>query len=141
MRFFESKATIEAGPDAVWAVLKDAANWSSWNSGVEGVEGDVAEGKSIKIMSHAAPGRTFPVKVTTVDPPRRLVFRGGMPLGLFRGERTYTLTPAGTGSTLFHMREEYTGPLLGMIWRSMPDLGPSFKQFANGLKQRVESGA
>jgi len=25
-----------------------------------------------------------------------------------------------------------------MIWRSMPDLGPSFRQFANGLKQRAE---
>jgi hypothetical protein len=25
-----------------------------------------------------------------------------------------------------------------MIWRSMPDLGPSFRQFANGLKERAE---
>jgi hypothetical protein len=41
---------------------------------------------------------------------------------------------------VFHMREEYTGPLLGLIWRSMPDLGPSFDRFANGLKRRVESG-
>jgi hypothetical protein len=38
------------------------------------------------------------------------------------------------------MREEYTGPLVRLIWRSMPDLGPSFRQFADGLKQRVESG-
>jgi hypothetical protein len=35
--------------------------------------------------------------------------------------------------------EGYTGPLLPLIWRSMPDLGPSFRQFANGLKQRAES--
>jgi hypothetical protein len=27
---------------------------------------------------------------------------------------------------------------LGPIWRSMPDLGPSFRQFATGLKQRAE---
>lgn len=26
-----------------------------------------------------------------------------------------------------------------LIWRSMPDLGPSFQRFATGLKQRVES--
>jgi hypothetical protein len=32
------------------------------------------------------------------------------------------------------------GPLLRFIWRSMPDLGPSFVQFAEGLKHRVESG-
>ncbi len=35
------------------------------------------------------------------------------------------------------MREEYTGPLLPLIWRSMPDLGPSFEQFASGLKARA----
>jgi hypothetical protein len=28
-----------------------------------------------------------------------------------------------------------------MIWRSMPDLGPSFEKFAVGLKNRAESGA
>ena len=27
----------------------------------------------------------------------------------------------------FTMREEYSGPLLPLIWRSMPDLGPSFR--------------
>gem|GEM_PF-4677703 len=61
-----------------------------------------------------------------------------MPLGLFTGVRTFTLEPAGT-ATRVHVREEYTGPMLPLIWRSMPDLGPSFRQFANGLKQRAES--
>jgi len=65
---------------------------------------------------------------------------GGMPLGLFKGKRMFTLSPQGNGTTKFNMREEYTGPLLPMLWRSIPDLGPSFNQFANGLKQRVESG-
>jgi hypothetical protein len=47
--------------------------------------------------------------------------------------------PPGTdGTTRFTMREEYTGPLLPLIWRSMPDLGPSFRQFASGLTKRAE---
>lgn len=61
-----------------------------------------------------------------------------MPLGLFVGERTYTLSPEGSG-TRFTMREEYTGPLAGMIFKSIPDLGPSFRRFAEGLGQRVTS--
>ena len=36
------------------------------------------------------------------------------------------------------MREEYTGPLLGLIGRSIPDLQPSFDQFARGLAARVQ---
>jgi hypothetical protein len=59
-------------------------------------------------------------------------------MGLFKGVRTFTLTPQGDGVTRFSMREEYTGPLLPLIWRSMPDLGPSFQRFANGLKRRAE---
>jgi hypothetical protein len=64
-----------------------------------------------------------------------------MPLGLFKGVRTFALVPDGNGSTRFTVREEYTGPLLRMIWRSMPDLGPSFSRFADGLKARAERGA
>ncbi len=139
MRFYEASATIAATPDAVWAVLVDGANWSSWDSGVDAVEGRIAPGEKITIRSQAAPGRAFPVRVTSFEPPAQLTFSGGMPLGLFRGVRTYTLSPD-SGRTSFHLREEYTGPMLPLIWRSMPDLGPSFEKFARGLKQRVESG-
>jgi hypothetical protein len=37
------------------------------------------------------------------------------------------------------MREEYSGPMLPLIWRSMPDLQPSFDKFAAGLKARAEA--
>ncbi len=73
----------------------------------------------------------------TLTEPERMVFRGGMPLGLFAGQRTYTLQREGT-ATRFTMREQYTGPLAGLIFRSIPDLGPSFRQFADGLKLRAE---
>ena len=101
------------------------------------VEGRIAPGETIKVVSEANPGRTFPVKVTEFIPDRRMVWSGGMPLGLFKGVRTFTLSPQGD-TTRFTMREEYTGPMLGLIWRSMPDLGPSFEKFAAGLKAEAE---
>ena len=141
MRYYESVADIAAPPEAVWAALTDAADWPSWDSGVTEVTGRIQRGEKVTIRSEAAPGRAFPVTVTAFEPARRLEFTGGMPLGLFRGVRTYALAPSGGGGTAFRMREEYTGPLLGLIWRSMPDLQPSFDRFAAGLKRRVESGA
>ena len=69
-----------------------------------------------------------------------MLWSGGTPLGPFKGLRTFTLTPEG-GATRFTMREQYTGPLLPLIWRSMPDLEPSFERFANGLKALAERGA
>jgi uncharacterized protein YndB with AHSA1/START domain len=140
MRFYQSESSISAQPEAVWSVLVNAASWTSWDSGVEGVDGTIAPGNRITIRSAAAPGRSFPVSVTTFDAPHTLVLTGGMPLGLFRGVRTYTLTPQ-PGGTRFRMREEYTGAMLPMIWRSMPDLQPSFDRFAAGIAARAESEA
>jgi hypothetical protein len=139
VRFYEATSEIEAPPEAIWAVLVDGAGYPTWDSGVERVEGRIAEGETITVRSKAAPGRAFPVTVSDVQANRSMRWSGGMPLGLFRGVRTFTLTPTGGETTRFDVREEYTGPLLGMMWRSMPDLGPSFRQFADGLKARVEA--
>jgi hypothetical protein len=139
MKSYEASTTIEAPPERVWEVVADAAAYPSWDSGVKQVEGTVAPGAKLKVESEASPGRAFPVKVTALEAPRRMEWTGGMPLGLFKGVRVFTLEPAGQ-ATRFHMREEYTGPMLPLIWRSMPDLQPSFDQFARGLKARVEGG-
>jgi hypothetical protein len=138
MRSYEASTTIAAEPARVWEVLTDVPSWTSWDSGVKSVEGEAQLGATMKIEPEANPGRAFPVKVAELDPERRLVLRGGMPLGLFKGVRTYTLAPDGATATRFVMREEYTGPLAPLITRSIPDLQPSFDQFAAGLKERSE---
>jgi hypothetical protein len=65
---------------------------------------------------------------------------GQMPLGLFLGVWTFEVSPDGHGGTAFHVREQYHGPLLGLIWRSMPDLRPSSGRFAQGIKGRAGTG-
>jgi hypothetical protein len=137
MKSYDAEATIAAPPEAVWAILTDAPAYAEWDSGVERVEGRIAPGEKIKVVSEANPGRAFPVKVTAFEPARAMTWSGGMPLGLFKGVRTFSLARDGT-ATRFSMREEYRGPMLPLIWRSMPDLGPSFAQFARGLKARAE---
>lgn len=59
-------------------------------------------------------------------------------MGSVPGVRTYQLEPAGAG-TAFSMTEEFSGPLSGLIVRSIPDLTESFRQFADGLKAAAES--
>ncbi|HEU4911799.1 MAG TPA: SRPBCC domain-containing protein [Actinomycetes bacterium] len=141
MRFYESSASIAAGPEQIWAILVDAPHYADWENGVIRVEGTIAPGEKIKVVSSANPKRAFPVTVTEYEPGRRMAWSGGMPLGLFRGIRTFTLAPEANGTTRFHVREEYTGPMLALIWKSMPDLQPSFDAFASGLKRRAEQTA
>ena len=132
MKSYEASATIDATPDEIWSVLTDGASYTSWDSAVTRLEGTIAPAEKLKVYSEANPTRGFPVKVTAFEPSSRMEWTGGMPLGLFKGVRTFTLTPAPNGSTTFRVREEYTGPMLSLIWRSMPDLQPSFDKFAPG---------
>src|SRR5215212_3016085 len=138
MKFYEASSTIQASPAAIWKVLTDGPGLSTWDSGVESVAGQIALGEKITVRSKSSPGRAFPVTVAEFVPGQRMVWSGGMPLGLFKGERTFTLKAEGGAATRFSMREEFTGPLLPLIWKSMPNLGPTFEQFAVDLKKRAE---
>jgi hypothetical protein len=139
MRGFESSSVIEADPAAVWAVLTDGAGWTTWDSAVARFDGTIAPGAKVTVYPEVNPNRGFPVRVVEFVPEERMTWRGGMPLGLFTGTRTYTLTSQPGGAVRFDMREEYTGALAGLIFRSVPDLRPPFERFAAGLKRRVES--
>ena len=141
LKAYEASAVIEAPADRVWSILADGSHYPDWDSGVIRLEGRIAPGERLKVTSEANPKRAFPVRVTELVPNQSMRWSGGMPLGLFKGVRTFTLSPEHDGrATSFRMREEYSGPLLGMIWKSMPDLQPSFDKFARGLKAHAEQG-
>jgi hypothetical protein len=140
VKSYEASSTINATADAIWTILTDAPGYAAWDSGVVGVEGRIAPGEKLKVTSEANPKRAFSVEVTEFERGRAMTWSGGIPLGLFKGVRTFRLSPD-DGATKFSMREEYTGPLLPLIWKSMPDLGPSFEQFARGLKAKAETSA
>ena len=141
MTTFRTSIKINASPEVIWAILTDARGWTDWNTTVDRVEGTIAPGEKITVHAKVNPGRAFPVKVTEFIPGQRMVWTGGMPLGLFKGVRTYTLTKQSGSSVEFAMREDYSGLMAPMMTRSIPDLQPAFDEFAAALKKRAESKA
>lgn len=139
MKAFSVVTSICATPETIWALLTDAAEYPLWNHTVEKVDGKISAGKVLTVHPKSNPGRAFPVVVSDFQPARRMVWTGGLPLGLFRGERTFMLTPKTNGIVEFSMREEYTGWLVWLIGRSIPDLQPAFDEFGSDLKQAAEA--
>ena len=137
-RSFATSIHIAAPPERVWAILVDAPGWPDWNTTVDRVEGRIAPGEKIVVHAKISPGRSFPVTVAGFEPNREMVWRSGMPLGLFSGERRYTLTPR-DGGTTFAMREAFTGLLSPLIGRTIPDLQPAFDELAACLQRRAEA--
>jgi hypothetical protein len=130
--------SIQATPQVVWGLLTDAGTYAAWNPTIVSIQGPISLDGTVSLVSTVNPKRTFKVDVDVMEPPRRLVWSDGMPLGLFKGERTFLLEPSG-GGTRFTMTEEYTGLMSGMIFKSIPDLTESFNQFADGLKSAAEA--
>ncbi|MCW2677287.1 MAG: Polyketide cyclase/dehydrase [Modestobacter sp.] len=141
MKTFEAGIRIGASAEQVWQVLVDVGSYRDWSSGVDRVDGTVGLGERLVVHATVARGRAFPVTVTEIRPGEAMRWQGGLPLGLFVGERTFRLDPQADGSTEFTMREEYSGPLTGLLGRTIPDLNPSFRAFAAGLKARAEQRA
>lgn len=138
MKEYRATTTISASPETIWQILTDAAGYPEWDPNVDRIEGQIAPGEKITAYTKLSPGRAFPVTVTEFVPKQKMTWSGGMPLGLFKGERMFTLVPNDNDSITFTVREIFSGPLLPLIGRSLPDLSTAFEQFAAGLKSRAE---
>ncbi len=136
---YSVRRSIHASPERIWGLLTDSASYTGWNPAVVSVQGQIAAGETIKLISAVNPKRTFSLTVTELEPMRRMVWSDGMPLGLFKGVRTFSLRSLGAEQTEFSMEETYTGVLADLITRAIPDLTESFAQFADGLRTASET--
>lgn len=138
MKLFSATTTIHASPETIWAILTDAANYPAWDPWAIRIEGKIGPGETITAYTKLSPDRAFPAKVTVFEPNRSMVWTGGLPLGLFKGERTFSLHPQPDG-VVFTVQEAFSGPLLPLFGRSLPDMTQPFQDFVNGLKARAEA--
>ncbi|MFO0748400.1 MAG: SRPBCC domain-containing protein [Myxococcota bacterium] len=128
---------IRATPAAIWQRLTNARELPSWNSTITSIEGDIAAGQRLTIQVPLAPGRKFRPRVVELEAERRMVWSDGM-APMFKGQRTFTLTPRADGTTEFAMVEVFKGVMLPLIKGSLPDFRPAFDQYAADLKRACE---
>lgn len=128
---------IAARPEVVWSLLTDAPAYPSWNSTVVKIDGAIARDADIELVSKIDPERTFELNVSVLEPTRRMVWQDGG--AMFKGVRTFVLTPSADGGTDFTMAEIFTGMMMGMIEDDLPDFRPSFQAFAADLKRAAEA--
>ena len=137
MKTYEIETEIEAEPDAVWRILTKVLPSEPVPFGILRLEGEISLGSRIKLWAEVSPKQAFKLKVERFEAPHEMVWKGGMPFGLFVGTRTFSVERTHHGST-FRMKEIFSGPMAGLIAKSIPDLTPSFEKFAATLKQKAE---
>ena len=141
MKAFSTEIDIHAPAETVWSILTNGAKYQEWDANMISLDGKIAPGETLTITTKFDPNRAFKPKVEVFEPNRKMVWKSGMPLGLFSGERTFTLTPQGAESVKFSMREEFKGLLLPLFGGSIPDMTPVFDEFGKALKHRAENAS
>lgn len=128
---------INASPKRVWSLLTNAADFPRWNSTVSSIDGTIALGEKLALRVPVAPKRTFKLKVIALEPEKSMVWGDGA-APMFKGRRSYTLTPRSDGTVDFAMVEVFSGLMLPMIKGSLPDFAPVFETYAADLKREAE---
>lgn len=134
------RCEINAPAETVWALLTDASGFARWNSTVTSIDGEIALGHKLAIKVPIDPKRTFTPKVTRFEAGRAMEWRDGF-APMFGGVRTFTVTPKGADVTEFSMNEEFTGLMLPLIRKSLPDFAPVFETYAADLARAAEGRA
>ena len=138
MLSYQSTTVINAAPEVVWAILTDLDRFPSWDPNCISIEGDLDVGSKLTILSKLAPNRAFTAKVVSLEENERMIWQGGMPLGAFRGVRTFELEKLSTSRTRFTTREEFSGWMSPLINKTIPDMTEAFDAFTSGMKKRAE---
>lgn len=129
---------VDAPANVVWEVLTDGPAFPSWNSTIVSLTGAIVRDGELELVSKVAPDRTFKLDVTTFDPPRHMVWEDGN--AMFMGVRHFTVLETAEG-TVVAMSETYSGGMLRMIEKSLPDFTNNFQTFARDLKVEAERRA
>ena len=124
---------INAPAERIWSLLTDAPRIPSWTSTIRSIDGTIAPGSNIALVSSLDLKRTFKLRVKTFTPPRQLAWGDAM------GTRTFDITPRSAGGVTFTMTEHIGGPLFPLFARMIPSFDASFDQFAADLKRAAEA--
>lgn len=139
MREFRTKAIINASSDEVWKVITDIKSYPKFDPNCIKIEGDIAKGESILIMSKVRPNRVAKMRVSQIEPNEIMVWESGWPFNLFKSVRTFTVIAKDDQTTEFHMVETFDGHLFNLLSKTIPDMTEAFNSFSTGLKRFIES--
>lgn len=137
MKSYRASISINASPEKIWKILSDASGYPAWDLSMDHIDGRLALGETVTFFTKLS-AQAFPVKVTAFEPGKKMVLTGGLPLGLFKSERTHKLIPSKDGGTDFHTEEIFSGFLLPLFGRNIPDLTSNFESFVSALKSQAE---
>lgn len=142
MKEIDTEIIIEASAQKVWQILTDFENYPKWNPFINMIEGKVHEGNSFKVIIQAPESKpmTFNPVCLSFKENQEFVWKGRLFLpGIFDGKHIFKLEEFQSGRTKFIQREEFSGILIGFLWKKLDThTRKGFEMMNMKLKQEAE---
>jgi hypothetical protein len=133
---------IDATPEAVWRELADIGSYADWNPFVRRIEGELEENARIQVEIEPPGGRRMKFRPTVLAarPGRELRWLGRLILpGLFDGEHSFRIEPAGEGRSRLTQAERFSGLLVRPFGGALGKTERGFEAMNVALKARAEA--
>jgi hypothetical protein len=143
MRELRPEISIDAPPQAVWAILTATDQYPEWNPFITSIVGELAVGARLRVRIEP-PGSepmTFrPICLERLE-FKKLRWLGSLMIkGLFDGEHIFELESIGPNNTRFIQREKFSGILVPLLWSSLANKTlRGFEAMNQKLKSRAEA--
>ncbi len=145
MKTIDTNIVIDAPGHIVWSHLIDFDHYPEWNSFIVSIEGAVNEGSILKVTIQPPGGKEmkFSPTCTKLITGKHLQWKGKVLMnGLFDGEHFFILQPINDEQTLLIQKENFSGILVALLWKSMHQkTRAGFELMNQQLKERSESAA
>ena len=141
MKELRTEIEIQASPEKVWQVLTDLAKYPEWNSLITRAIGKAEVGARVDItVPSGSKEMILHCTVVKAEPNRELCWKYHVILpGLFRGEHSFIIEPAGPNQVRFIDREVFNGLLVPLQAKSIDtDSRRGFEEMDRALKARAE---
>lgn len=133
---YSMKTKLEAPIDRVWSHISDRDKLLEWDSMLMELDGEIKKGSQIKLRSKLSPNQQFKLKVSEYRPPNQMVWESGF-WPMFKGVRSYRLEEQ-EGGTLLSLEESFSGLMLPLIKKKLPDCETIFGTYVKDLKKQLE---
>ena len=127
---------LEVPIDRVWSHISDRDKLLEWDSMLMELDGEIKMGSQIKLRSKLSSNQQFKLKVSEFQPPNLMVWESGF-WPMFKGVRTYRLQEE-KDSTLLALEECFSGLLLPLVKKKLPDCETIFGTYVGDLKRILE---
>ncbi len=132
---------INTAPEAVWAVLADTANYSSWAAFLVGIEGQIADGATISVAFQLTPNKYKLTRINhtiTVVDGQEFYWAERGPGGI-RDNHHFKVEAAADGKTRFVQSDEIIGGMTFLMGGRLAKLYlEGYQAFNRGLKAEAE---